>query len=614
VAGPESNTTVLDDTLASFERFAQLATPPERREGGVLPALHALFRRAFPVATDEASLEYVSYSLERPRYDEDECARRGMTWAAPLKLTVRLIIWDGPADEREFRDIKEQEVYFGEVPLMTERGTFVVDGMERVLVTRAMSLSSDGPSGSEGQLVRAGDWLSHACLEGLTMTLENAGARMGGTIETLMPHDVLNAKPMAQALRALFEDPRRCEAALARNPVAQVEHVLGVKDEIAIPPFEPRRFRRRLRWEEPAIAWAESGSEVLAPFVLDPDAARSALSEARVLAEPEVARVLTGRERAWARDAGLLRLAGVDGRLVALSSAIVILPEGGAPAFLLTPRAYAPSRRRVVDRLVREDGPVSALDVVFESDGARDGQLALGRNARVAFDPTLQGAVVSERFARAARSIDTVVLEVARKDTRDGMQERVPAGGDGSGVAALGTRVRAGDVLVGISAPRRDRGPRDVSLRVGKKTEGTVVHVDIFARRGHERSARHQALVDAGERPWHEIAELARRPDADLRLQALADERPWQRGDDLAPGVIELTRVTIEREQPLTVGARLVDRRGFGAPIVRIDADLDVDVLFPGPPPAPALREIEEGQTLYLLHLPAARVQSDDDE
>ncbi len=121
---------------SSYERFHQTATQIEERED---IGLQAVFKSVFPIRdyNDTASLEFVSYELGEPKYDVHECHERGMTWAAPLKVTVQLVLWDTADDgTRQIRDIKEQEVYFGEVPLMTERGTFMVNGSERVVVSQ----------------------------------------------------------------------------------------------------------------------------------------------------------------------------------------------------------------------------------------------------------------------------------------------------------------------------------------------------------------------------------------------------------------------------------------------------------------------------------------------
>src|SRR5439155_10054261 len=107
----------------SYEKFLQADSSADKREG---VGLQGVFKSVFPIHdfNNTASLEFDSYTLEQPKYDVDECRSRGMSFAAPLKVTVRLEVWD--VDEqtqtRNIKDVKEQEVYQGEIPLMTERG------------------------------------------------------------------------------------------------------------------------------------------------------------------------------------------------------------------------------------------------------------------------------------------------------------------------------------------------------------------------------------------------------------------------------------------------------------------------------------------------------------
>ncbi len=121
----------------SFEIFLQSDVPQDRRTN---TGLLGVFRSVFPIRdfNQTASLEFVSYSLEAPKYDEVECRSRGMTFSAPIKLVVRLVVWDRNEETgaQSIRDVKEQEVYFGEIPLMTEHGTFIVNGTERVVVSQ----------------------------------------------------------------------------------------------------------------------------------------------------------------------------------------------------------------------------------------------------------------------------------------------------------------------------------------------------------------------------------------------------------------------------------------------------------------------------------------------
>jgi len=121
----------------SYEEFLQKDVTPEQRKD---QGLQAVFKSVFPIKdfNETASLEFVSFTLSEPKYDVEECHQRGMTYAAPLKVTVQLVIWDVDPDSgvRSIKNVKEQEVYFGEIPLMTRHGTFMVNGTERVIVSQ----------------------------------------------------------------------------------------------------------------------------------------------------------------------------------------------------------------------------------------------------------------------------------------------------------------------------------------------------------------------------------------------------------------------------------------------------------------------------------------------
>ena len=123
--------------IESFNQFIQVdAKPEERTDVG----LQAAFKSVFPIASfsGNAALEYVSYKLGTPVFDVKECQLRGLTYAASLRVKVRLIIYDKEAglNNKVVKDIKEQEVYMGEMPLMTRTGTFVINGTERVIVSQ----------------------------------------------------------------------------------------------------------------------------------------------------------------------------------------------------------------------------------------------------------------------------------------------------------------------------------------------------------------------------------------------------------------------------------------------------------------------------------------------
>jgi DNA-directed RNA polymerase subunit beta len=121
----------------SYDEFLQLdVAAGERRDSG----LQGVFRSVFPIKdfNETASLEFVGYALGDPKYSVEECHERGMTFAAPLKVTIQLVIWDVDQEtgSRSIKNVKEQEVYFGEIPLMTQHGTFMVNGTERVIVSQ----------------------------------------------------------------------------------------------------------------------------------------------------------------------------------------------------------------------------------------------------------------------------------------------------------------------------------------------------------------------------------------------------------------------------------------------------------------------------------------------
>ncbi|MCK5642604.1 MAG: DNA-directed RNA polymerase subunit beta, partial [Gammaproteobacteria bacterium] len=123
--------------LESFRKFLQEdAARDELKDVG----LHAAFNSVFPIESYSgyAALEYVTYRLGEPVFDVKECQMRGMTYAAPLRVKVRLVIYDkdAPGKTKVVKDIKEQEVYMGEMPLMTDNGTFVINGTERVIVSQ----------------------------------------------------------------------------------------------------------------------------------------------------------------------------------------------------------------------------------------------------------------------------------------------------------------------------------------------------------------------------------------------------------------------------------------------------------------------------------------------
>ncbi len=128
---------LIDVQRASYATFLQMETHPDARTN---TGLQEVFKSVFPINdfAGRGRLEFVQYELEEPKYDVEECIARGLTFAAPLKVKLRLIVWDLDEDTgaRSVRDIKEQDVYMGDMPLMTDNGTFIINGTERVIVSQ----------------------------------------------------------------------------------------------------------------------------------------------------------------------------------------------------------------------------------------------------------------------------------------------------------------------------------------------------------------------------------------------------------------------------------------------------------------------------------------------
>jgi DNA-directed RNA polymerase subunit beta len=128
---------LIDIQKRSYDKFLQIDIPHEKRED---IGLQGVFKSVFPIKdfSKTSELAFVSYNLEKPKYDVDECRARGMTFAAPIKVVIRLVVWDVNEETgvNSIRDVKQQEVYFGEIPLMTDSGTFIINGTERVIVSQ----------------------------------------------------------------------------------------------------------------------------------------------------------------------------------------------------------------------------------------------------------------------------------------------------------------------------------------------------------------------------------------------------------------------------------------------------------------------------------------------
>ena len=121
----------------SYDHFLQINTPPEKRENS---GLHGVFKSVFPISdfTQRAQLDFIDYVLEDPKYDIEECRHRGLTYETSIRCKLQLIVFDIDEDSqaKSIKDIKEQYVYIGDIPLMTDNGTFIINGAERVVVSQ----------------------------------------------------------------------------------------------------------------------------------------------------------------------------------------------------------------------------------------------------------------------------------------------------------------------------------------------------------------------------------------------------------------------------------------------------------------------------------------------
>src|SRR3989442_244281 len=155
----------------SYETFLQKDVPPERRED---IGLQAVFKSVFPIAdyNDNALLEFDSYHFGEPKYTVEECHDRGMTYAIPLKVTLRLVVFDHDkeAKTKTIREQRGQEVYLGELPLMTDKGTFIINGTERVVVSQLQRSAGVFLDDDKGKTLASGKVLSDKLVEKLVET------------------------------------------------------------------------------------------------------------------------------------------------------------------------------------------------------------------------------------------------------------------------------------------------------------------------------------------------------------------------------------------------------------------------------------------------------------
>lgn len=615
-----------EDLLAplrtSYLRFLQPETPPEQRGRHGIEAALAGF---FPVASPDGAFtfEYVRYELDRPRYSAAECRRRGLIHAAVLKLTVRYVIRDPQAT----RDVREQEIYFGELPLMDADGSFVFDGQRVRLMARTLEawLPEDGAGAPpRRRLMLPGEWLARAFHLGLTPlgpSIQKAFASRHAA--SLMPHDVIEADEVMRSLRRLFEDPLIAEP-LQGNAAARLDRLRCVAGPVTLGKTRAKKIGKESAVEAPlplAAGPTLGVAAALVPFASEAERGEGArvMREARVLIAPTAPRVRTGLEVAAARALGLAHRAAHDGTLEILDEETALLWPDDATredlggVVLAFDRRLPAAREGERTRFCRASGEaVRASEIVAEAEGSVGGVLALGREARVILDPHAEGVIVSADFAEAMRATRLHTFQAELRHTPHGAEEPCSppeARLDEEGMAPIGARIDPGSMLVGITswldvgplktpADRRAHKARypegvpraDRSLFAPAGVSGTVIGVEILRRPGSDPAGREplvlsraRSILDAALRRGGPLAEA-------LRWETEDQIHRITRGYDLPPGVIRWARVTVEAATPLGVGDRLVDRRGFGGVVTAIVPASEMpaccgaraDVILPG--------------------------------
>ncbi|KAF0118897.1 MAG: DNA-directed RNA polymerase subunit beta [Rhodospirillaceae bacterium] len=245
----------------SYAQFLQMDVLPEHRAA---MGLQEVFRSVFPIRnfSGRGELEFVKYEFETPKYDVEECQQRGMTYAAPLKLTLRLVVWDIDEDSgaRSIRDIKEQDVYMGDMPLMTFNGTFIINGSERVIVSqmhRSPGVFFDhdkGKTHSSGKYLFAarvipyrGSWLDFE-FDAKDLVYVRIDRRRKLPVTTLLY--ALDSAATTVARTACAAEGRTLDPAHVTGMTAEeiltyfYEHVVFQRDEKGWKiPFQPERLR-----------------------------------------------------------------------------------------------------------------------------------------------------------------------------------------------------------------------------------------------------------------------------------------------------------------------------------------------------------------------------------
>jgi DNA-directed RNA polymerase subunit beta len=357
---------------SSYDHFLQMGVAPDGRAN---VGLQEVLKSIFPIRdfSDRAQLEFVGYELETPKYDVDECQQRGITFAAPLKVTLRLVVWDVDEDtgSRSIRDIKEQDVYMGDMPLMTKNGTFIINGTERVIVSQMHRSPGVFFDHDKGKTHSSGKYLFAARVipyRGSWLDFEfDAKDHVYVRIDRRRK---LPATTLLMALDSAVSEAVRADAKAANRPLQPGEIVGMSKEEILSAFYRAVIFRRGpLGWTTPFREEQYKG-KLASPL-------RSSDTGEVVLAEGER---LTPRTARRLREAGLADILVDDEQLIGRYFASDLINEASGEVYFeagdeITSAALAHLAEAGIEEL-----PVLDIDHVAVGPYMRN-TLALDKNA-----------------------------------------------------------------------------------------------------------------------------------------------------------------------------------------------------------------------------------------
>ncbi|HEU0156292.1 MAG TPA: DNA-directed RNA polymerase subunit beta, partial [Stellaceae bacterium] len=357
---------------SSYDHFLQMGEAPETRAD---VGLQEVLRSVFPIRdfSERAQLEFVRYELETPKYDVDECQQRGITFAAPLKVTLRLVVWDVDEDtgSRSIHDIKEQDVYMGDMPLMTKNGTFIINGTERVIVSQMHRSPGVFFDHDKGKTHSSGKYLFAARVipyRGSWLDFEfDAKDHVYVRIDRRRK---LPATTLLLALDSAETEAERARRKSENKPLQPGEAVGMSKEEILGWFYGTVTFRRgELGWMTPFREEQFKG-KLTAPL-------RDARNGEVVLAEGER---MTPRTARRLREAGLGDILSDDEQLVGRYFASDLIDEATGEVYFeagdeITPAALAQLAQAGIDEL-----PVLDIDHVTTGAYIRN-TLAIDKNA-----------------------------------------------------------------------------------------------------------------------------------------------------------------------------------------------------------------------------------------